>query len=402
VGRRGFLRGAAALALAGAGRRVMAADGRAAGTVTLFLCGDVMTGRGIDQVLPHPGSPRLYEPYLNSATAYVELAEQASGPIGRPVDFHYVWGDGLQALARAAPDARIVNLETAITTAGAPWPGKGIHYRMHPANLPCLAAARIDCCALANNHVLDWGHAGLRETLAVLHAAGMRTAGAGSDEAQASAPAAIDLGAKGRVLVFALGVEDSGIPPEWAAGPQRAGVALLPDLSEPTLAAVAARIAAVRRPGDLVVASIHWGSNWGYGIPEEHHRFARGLVAAAGVDLVHGHSSHHPRAVEVFRERLILYGCGDLINDYEGIGGREEYRSELALMYFPVLEAGNGRLLRLAMAPMRMRRFRLSRPVAEEIEWLAATLDREAGRFGAGARVGAEGWIELLWPGRPR
>jgi poly-gamma-glutamate synthesis protein (capsule biosynthesis protein) len=71
AGRRGFLRGAAAFALAGAGSRAMAGDGSAAGTVTLFLCGDVMTGRGIDQVLPHPGSPRLYEPYLNSAAAYV-------------------------------------------------------------------------------------------------------------------------------------------------------------------------------------------------------------------------------------------------------------------------------------------------------------------------------------------
>ncbi len=178
-------------------------------------------------------------------------------------------------------------------------------------------------------------------------------------------------------------------------------MALLPDLSDRTLATVAGRIAALRRPGDLVVASIHWGSNWGYAIPEEHRRFARSLVADAGVDVVHGHSSHHPLAPEVFRERLILYGCGDLINDYEGIEGREQYRSDLALMYFPVLEAGSGRLLRLTMVPMRRRRFRLNRPAAEEAQWLAGTVDREAGRFGAGARVGANGWIELVWPGRP-
>jgi poly-gamma-glutamate capsule biosynthesis protein CapA/YwtB (metallophosphatase superfamily) len=57
----------------------------------------------------------------------------------------------------------VVNLDTAITRAGEPWPGKGIHYRMHPTNVPCLGAAGIGCCALANNHVLDRGYPGCRK-----------------------------------------------------------------------------------------------------------------------------------------------------------------------------------------------------------------------------------------------
>ena len=376
------------------------AGGAEPATVKLFLCGDVMTGRGIDQVLPHKGSPRLHEPYLKSALSYVELAQRASGPIPRPVDFAYIWGDGLDALGRAAPDARIVNLETAITASDEPWPQKGIHYRMHPANLLCLAAARIDCCVLANNHVMDWGYAGLTETLAALKGAGIQGVGAGADLSQARAPATLELGAKGRVLVFAMGTQSSGIPREWAATQRRAGVDLLPDLSEQTVNGFAERIASVRRPGDLVIASIHWGSNWGYDILQEHQRFARGLVEHAGVNVVHGHSSHHPRALEVFRDRLILYGCGDLINDYEGIEGHEDYRGDLALMYFATLEAGSGRLLQVTMAPMQMKRFRLNRPGATDVQWLAGTLDREAGRFGAQARVGTHGWIELDWPGR--
>jgi poly-gamma-glutamate synthesis protein (capsule biosynthesis protein) len=40
---------------------------------------------------------------------------------------------------------------------------KGINYRMSPENAECLAAAGIDCCVLANNHVLDWGRSGLKE-----------------------------------------------------------------------------------------------------------------------------------------------------------------------------------------------------------------------------------------------
>jgi poly-gamma-glutamate capsule biosynthesis protein CapA/YwtB (metallophosphatase superfamily) len=140
--------------------------------LTLFLCGDVMTGRGIDQILPHPGKPRLFEACVHSALGYVQLAEEKNGPIARPVDFAYPWGDALDAWRRAAPDLRIVNLETAVTTSDDAWPGKGIHYRMHPANLPCLAAARIDCCVLANNHVMDWGGQGLKETLCSLRGAG--------------------------------------------------------------------------------------------------------------------------------------------------------------------------------------------------------------------------------------
>jgi poly-gamma-glutamate synthesis protein (capsule biosynthesis protein) len=136
--------------------------------ITLFLCGDVMTGRGIDQVLPQPSKPQLFEPYMRSALGYVQLAEEENGPIPRPVDFSYIWGDALDTWERLRPDLRIVNLETAVTTSDEAQSGKSIHYRMHPANVPCLPAAGIDCCVLANNHVLDWGYAGLAETLDTL------------------------------------------------------------------------------------------------------------------------------------------------------------------------------------------------------------------------------------------
>src|SRR5215475_14437759 len=111
--------------------------------ISLFLCGDVMTGRGIDQVLPHPVNPVLYEPYLHDAREYVELAETAHGPISRPVACDYIWGDALEELERAGVDSRIVNLETSITTAEQACP-KGINYRMHPDNIGCISAARID------------------------------------------------------------------------------------------------------------------------------------------------------------------------------------------------------------------------------------------------------------------
>ena len=129
--------------------------------ICLFLCGDVMLGRGIDQILAHPGDPRLHEPVVRSAIEYVELAEAANGPIQRVVAPDYIWGDALVELARAKPQARIVNLETSVTLSAAYAP-KGINYRMNPANVACLTAASIDCCILANNHVLDFGRSGLK------------------------------------------------------------------------------------------------------------------------------------------------------------------------------------------------------------------------------------------------
>src|SRR5678816_4107606 len=95
-------------------------------TLRLFLCGDVMTGRGIDQVLPHPVDPVLYESCLTDARGYVTLAENVNGPIPRRASFDYVWGDALAEFERAALDLRIINLETSVTSSHREWPGKGI------------------------------------------------------------------------------------------------------------------------------------------------------------------------------------------------------------------------------------------------------------------------------------
>jgi poly-gamma-glutamate synthesis protein (capsule biosynthesis protein) len=361
--------------------------------VRLFLCGDVMTGRGIDQILPHPSAPQIHEPYLKSALDYVRLAEETSGPIPRRVEPSYIWGEALEELERAAPAARVINLETAVTASDA-WEAKGINYRMSPANVRCLNAARIDCCALANNHVLDWGPAGLAETLETLRGAGIRASGAGRTAEEAEAPAAIELAAGGRVLVLSVAAPTSGVPQSWAARAGRPGVAYLKDLSARAVQHIAQKGAAVRRPGDLVIASLHWGPNWGYDVWPEEQRFARALLDA-GVDVVHGHSSHHAKGIEVYRGKLILYGCGDLINDYEGIGGHEDFRGDLGLMYFPRVDAGSGKLAGLDMTPVHMRRFRLERVSEPDAGWLCEMLEREGRRFGTGAKLRADGRIEL-------
>jgi poly-gamma-glutamate capsule biosynthesis protein CapA/YwtB (metallophosphatase superfamily) len=364
-------------------------DRDGAGRATLFVCGDLMTGRGIDQIQRHPSGRRLFEPYVSDADEYVALAEAAGGPIPRAVPDVYIWGEALTQLADAAVRVRIANLETSVTESDDHWRGKGIHYRMHPDNIGCLTAARLDVCTLANNHVLDFGVAGLEETVATLARAGIRTAGAGATLAAAEAPAIVPLPPSSRVLVFAFGTPSSGIGEDWAARRERPGVNRVPDLSRASAQVLVARVGRVKRPGDVVVASIHWGNNWGYDVPDAHRQFAHWMIDG-GVDLIHGHSSHHPRPIEIYRNRLILYGCGDFINDYEGIAGYEQYRDDIVLMYFPTVADDSGELVALRMVPMQLKAFRLNAAPSSDARWLCDVLARVSQPFGTRVDLAGE------------
>ena len=359
----------------------------------LLLGGDVMTGRGIDQVMPHPCAANLQEPFVEDAREYVRLAERAHGPIPTAVQDDYIWGDALDEIRRFAPDARIINLETAVTNGGHPWRGKGIHYRMSPAHLACLAAAHVDACVLANNHVLDWGTDGLSDTLSSLRAAGFLTAGAGRTAIEAAAPATIALRGGGRVLVFAFAGYDSGVPPSWEAD-HRPGINMLPP-DNAGLAAAVDRILRARKPGDVVVVSLHWGQNWVDEIPRAHRHIAHRLIESGAADAIHGHSSHHPLPAEVHRGKLILYGCGDLINDYEGIetGGKE--RSDLVCLYAVTL-GDEAKLENLEIMPFQLRRFRLCRARPEDREWLRRSINLRSGAFGTRVEPGPHGHWRLV------
>lgn len=365
--------------------------------ITLFLCGDVMTGRGIDQVMPHPSDPILFEPYVNDATEYVTLAERVHGPIPKPVDFAYIWGDALSELRRFAPDVRIINLETSVTTSNQYWPGKGINYRMHPQNIPCLSAAEIDCCVLANNHVLDWGYDGLTETLATLQKANIHTAGAGRNIKDAQAPAILETAGRTRAIVFSFAMASSGVPRQWAADVSKPGVNFLEDLSAKTVSRISSQVQTAKQTGDIVVVSIHWGGNWGYHIPLEHIEFAHELIDTAGVDIIHGHSSHHPIAMEVYKDKPILYGCGDFLNDYEGISGYEQYRGDLALMYFVRMEVDTGRLASVEMVPTQLKGFKSNRASGEDSRWLQRVLNKECGNFKGRVELNKESILVLHW-----
>lgn len=355
-----------------------------------------MLGRGIDQILPYPGDPRLYETHVNWAGTYVALAEEVNGPIPAPVDFTYVWGDALEELERRQPDVRVVNLETSVTKSDDPAP-KGINYKMSPDNVPVLLAAGVNCCVLANNHVLDWGLRGLVDTLETLDHRGLGRAGAGRSKDEAATPALLRLPGKGRVLLYSFGCTSSGIPRDWAATEQRPGINVLPDLSAKIARQIAGDILRIKTDGDIVVVSVHWGGNWGYAIAKDEIAFAHGLIDGGGADIVHGHSSHHAKAIEVYRGKPIFYGCGDFLNDYEGIRGYEQFRNDLALMYLVTIDTGRQALAGIEIVPFAIRNFRLSHASPRDAAWLCDTLTREGKRFGTRVGLSADHALTLAW-----
>ncbi len=115
-----------------------------------------------------------------------------------------------------------------------------------------------------------------------------------------------------------------------------------------------------------------------------------------GFDIIHGHSSHHPKAIEIYRDRLILYGCGDFLNDYEGIPGYEEFRGELSLIYLPRLAAATGKLLDLRLSPFRIARFRLQRASPADVAWLQQRLTSISRPFHVELRTDRNGILSAL------
>src|SRR5690606_10675182 len=118
----------------------------------------------------------------------------------------------------------------------------------------------------------------LVETVQTLHAGGIATAGAGRTVEEATSAAIVTPAPGGRVVLFSLASPSSGVPPQWTATVDRPGLWLFDEFSPDGVAPILDRLRAVRRPGDIVVVSVHWGSNWGYAVPAHQVAVARRLI----------------------------------------------------------------------------------------------------------------------------
>jgi poly-gamma-glutamate synthesis protein (capsule biosynthesis protein) len=222
------------------------------------------------------------------------------------------------------------NCEWSLTDRGEPWPGKeGLIRRAAPSEVRGYVHAGFDVLAMATNHMLDYGHEGMLQTIDLLDAAGIAHAGAGADEGAAHAPAIISANGT-RVAILSY---TSVFTPGWEATTDRPGLAVVGVETEyrPTRRAaempgsplevintpkpthvwrLEEDIRRAREAADAVVVSWHWGVSMGYLhlVPYQTELGHRAIDA--GADLVVGHHTHLLQGIEVYRGKIIAYNIG--------------------------------------------------------------------------------------------
>ena len=267
-----------------------------------------------------------------------------------------VWGDVLPHLAQA--DLRIVNLECAITSHQQPWSRtwKMFHFRADPEAVRVLQAAHIDACTLANNHTLDHEEQGLRDTLRILDAAGIRHAGAGVNAEEAAAPAMLEVHGASPCRIALLSYTDNEAV--FAAGEDHPGTNYLEvSLDEATMARIANDIARARAQGaDLVVFSNHWGANF---VERPSHRFRS--FARRVIEL----------GADIYEGKPILYDTGNFIDDYAVNPLLRNDRSCLFKLMF-----GDGKLCRIELLPVSLGVAHVTLAQGEEFEAICAHMDK--------------------------
>ncbi|CAF2630042.1 unnamed protein product [Rotaria sp. Silwood2] len=359
------------------------------GKIVINLAGDVMIGRLIDQLLP----TSVYNPEEASIIRQFRLSQSSHCPYLQEGRYNYatVWGNTIPLWKTG--NLNIINLETSMTTHDKLWPGKVFNYRTHPANIACLTAANIHHVSLANNHTLDFGVKGLEETCESLD-----RSGAGKTREHALGPVFIDVPITFSPIVekiqpvlikpaapsssstsLRIGLlSASDHPSDWSSIPS---FHLLACYDLPLLyAQLEPLISNARLNSDFVIFSVHWGPNYQWIPDKKIQELARWMIHQ-GVDLIHGHSSHHIQGIEIVQRTngthgLILYGCGDFLDDY---AIDQQYRNDLGALFqlhlsISPLPSQDGklksiRLQSLSIFPTRCSNFQVNRLSLQDVDW---------------------------------
>lgn len=244
----------------------------------------------------------------------------------------YVWGDTIDILRNA--DLSLVNLECAISSRGSKWERtpKVFHFRASPDAIDVLKSASIDYCALANNHVLDYGYDALEDTLQLLDENRIFHSGAGRNLKEAMAPSVIR-STNSKVGVISL----TDNQPEWEATDNSAGTNFIPlDIKDDYANRLQECISSARKSADLVIIACHVGPHFRETPSKEYVNFAHHIIDL-GADVYWGHSNHMPQGIEIYKDRPILYDCGDFIDDY---AVERYYRNDLSFLFNLNFEKG--------------------------------------------------------------
>ena len=177
-----------------------------------------------------------------------------------------------------ADDLTIVNLEGPLT--GVTTPGKhgGFIFKGDPSYAGILSGSGVELCNLANNHSLDYGKAGLKETIATLQQNGIGTCGFST---------VFDSTIKG-VRVRALGFE-------WWGSDKKT---------------IAQAVRQAREGCDLLIVNMHWGQE-GHRQQSAKQQSIGHAIIDAGADLVIGTHPHVYQGIEKYKGKYIVYSLGN-------------------------------------------------------------------------------------------
>jgi poly-gamma-glutamate capsule biosynthesis protein CapA/YwtB (metallophosphatase superfamily) len=280
--------------------------GAVSGSVALLLAAACTTAQ------PAPGPARAAPRQAGLSARHRAAAGSVTLAFAGDVNFAgrtaRLLGDPATAFGPAAAvlrsaDFAAVNLETPVTSRGTPQP-KTYHFRAAPAAFTALRDAGVDLVTMANNHVLDYGSAGLADTLAAAKAARFPHVGIGTDAAAAWAPYVTTI--RG-VTIAVVGVSQvAELASSWVATGSRAGEANAIDLSR-TLAAVRAARRLAR-----VVVFMHWGTE-GEACPDPAQRSLAPELAAAGASIIVGAHAHMLQGSGWLGHTFVAYGLGNFL-----------------------------------------------------------------------------------------
>ena len=242
-------------------------------------------------------------------------------------------------LLRSA-DFTAVTLETAVTSRGRPQP-KTYHFRTTPRAFTALRDAGIDLVTMANNHVLDYGPAGLADTLAAARATRFPYVGIGRDAAAAWAPYLTTIHG---VRIAVIGVSQvAELAPSWVATRTRPGEANAINTRR-TLAAVRA----AKRLARVVIVFMHWGTE-GQACPDQAQLSLARRLAAAGASIIVGAHAHVLQGSGWLGRTFVAYGLGNFLwweRSYSTATGVLELtvrpHAALTARFIPAVVSGTG------------------------------------------------------------
>jgi poly-gamma-glutamate capsule biosynthesis protein CapA/YwtB (metallophosphatase superfamily) len=292
----------------------------------ILFAGDVMLGRLVNKVLAN-------------------------------AQFTYVWGDTIDIIKRA--DFSLINLECPVSSKGKEWNKtfKVFHFRANLDAIQVLNSASIDYVSLANNHILDYDIEALLDTLDILDKNNISHSGAGRNLKEAMKPAIIEKklkpkpsknhdsyynvdneevnnnDSKNTIRIGLISLTDN--EPEWEAKYDQAGINYIPTALDPDRYYYRLQnyIENAKKQSDLVIVSSHVGPHFRETPSMKYVNFAHKIIDF-GADIYWGHSNHMPQGIELYKHndnnKIILYDCGDFIDDY---AIDSNYRNDLSFIF---------------------------------------------------------------------